>query len=551
MKWHGRPARESRYSATFDLCHKLSPPCYTSPVSVAGLEQTLRDLPRVGTLIKDRNYRQIWRFEHDNRAYYLKFYPRHGVRDRIRRLFRGSPAMAEFTRLQRLQSAKIPSPRAVAVLMGFKIDGRPGDALIIEAIEPSVQLDHYFTELELRAEPIPHRRELAQQICAIVSQLAQAHLGHEDLHLGNFLLRDGKLYLLDGYAVQLNGMTVSHLLHLGHSVSRFATRTDLLRGWREVGPSRPMPRRNPAAATHWRDALRRATRENAYFGRISHGGWFGSFFKLDKHPRRWSAASQLHVGREDWERELPKLIEQIDKDQLKFLKRGKSGDVLAGEIMLGGKALDVVIKRPRRRYWYRYINQIWRASRARREWFKAWKMIVRNVPTAWPLLYVEKRRFGYVTDALIVFERGPGPMLAWADLDAIPADQRDMLFHRTGRILRQIDRLGFGHFDAKATNWIVRPDDKRGPTPVMIDIDGIRQRRWVALGILRLLKSMKAENKHYSVADSLALCQGYSPQGGFRREDEGEDIEQELEGEPEHVETAEGSGKNGAAEEGR
>ena len=32
-------------------------------MSVAALEQTLRDLPKVGTLVKDRPYRQVWRFE--------------------------------------------------------------------------------------------------------------------------------------------------------------------------------------------------------------------------------------------------------------------------------------------------------------------------------------------------------------------------------------------------------------------------------------------------------------------------------------------------------
>jgi tRNA A-37 threonylcarbamoyl transferase component Bud32 len=506
-------------------------------VSVAGLEQTLRDLPRVGKLVKDRDYRQVWRFEHGDRAYFLKFYPRHGFRDRFRRFFRGSPALAEFTRLQRLQTAKVPAPRAIAVLMGYKIDGRAGDAVIMEAIEPSVPLDRYLNEMELRGEGIPDRRALARQIHDIVGKMAKARLGHEDLHLGNFLLREGKLYLLDGYAVRLDGMKVSHLLHLGHSVSRFATRTDLLRGWRAVGPARPMPRDNPAADVFWRDAFRRVTNDNAYFGRISQGDWSGSFFKLAKHPHRWSTASQLQIGVGDWERELPKLLEQIEKNELKFLKQGKSGDVLATDITVGGINLAVIIKRPRRRYWYRYVNQFWRGTRARREWAKAWKMIVRNVPTAWPLLYVEKSRHGYVSDGLIVFERVPGPMLAWADLDAIPTEQRDMLFRRAGRTLRQIERLGFSHFDAKATNWIVRPDEKLGPTPVMIDIDGIRQRRWIALGILRLLKSMKEENKQYSVADSLSLCQGYAPEGGVVREEE----------EEEDALTAEDSGENDRA----
>jgi tRNA A-37 threonylcarbamoyl transferase component Bud32 len=481
-------------------------------VSVAGLEHTLRDLARIGTLVKDRGYRQVWRFEHEGRAYYLKFYPRHGMRDRLRRLARGSPAMAEFVRLQRLQSAKIPSPQAVAVLMGFKIEGRGGDAVIIEAIEPAVPLDQYLNDLELRGEPVSNRGDLVRQIHVIVGTLAQSRLGHEDLHLGNFLLHEGKLYLLDAYAVRLGGMTVRHLMHLGNSVSRFATRTDLLRGWYELGTSRPIPRHNPEAEVYWRDAFRRVGRENAYFGRISLGDWSGSFFKRHKHPYRWSTASRLCVLREDWERELPRLLSLIERDELKAIKRSKSGDVLAADVTIGGATLAVIIKRARRRYWYRYINDIWRGTRARRAWFKSWLMIVRGLPTAWPLLYVERRRLGYITDGIIIYERVPGPMLARAELDAIPVRQRDELFRRVGRILRRIDRLGFAHFDAKAANWIVRPDEKLGPTPVMIDIDGIRQRRWTALGIRRLLKSMK-ENKQYSIADSLSLCLGYAPGG--------------------------------------
>jgi hypothetical protein len=189
-----------------------------------------------------------------------------------------------------------------------------------------------------------------------------------------------------------------------------------------------------------------------------------------------------------------------------------------------------VIKRPRRRYWYRYLNEIGRGARARRAWVKAWKMIARNVPSAWPLLLMERRRLGYVVDTLIVFERVPGATLAKADLDAIPPARRDMLFRRTGRLLRKIESLGFSHFDAKASNWIVMPDPKRGESPVLIDIDGVRQRRWVALGIQRLLKSLRS-HPQYTPADSLALCQGYAP--WTRMEQEREPWEGEAPAEPE------------------
>ena len=40
------------------------------------LEKTLRNLPEIGTLVKGREYRQVWRFPHDGKNFYLKFYPK-------------------------------------------------------------------------------------------------------------------------------------------------------------------------------------------------------------------------------------------------------------------------------------------------------------------------------------------------------------------------------------------------------------------------------------------------------------------------------------------
>jgi tRNA A-37 threonylcarbamoyl transferase component Bud32 len=126
------------------------------------------------------------------------------------------------------------------------------------------------------------------------------------------------------------------------------------------------------------------------------------------------------------------------------------------------------------------------------------------------MLLMEKRKFGYVTNAVLVCQRVAGPTLAQVDLDIFSATERENLFRRVGRILRQIEQFGFAHFDAKASNWIVQADPKLGPTPILIDVDGIRRRKWTALGIRRLLRSMK-EHPQYTPEDSLALCKGYAP----------------------------------------
>ena len=494
-------------------------------MSDAQLEELLRNLPRVGTLVKDRGYRQVWRFEHGGRAYFLKFYPYGGVRDRWRRRLRGSPAAREFVRLQMLQKAAVPAPRATALLRGLRLQDRKGDAVILQAIEPSVQLDLHLNGLALRGERAPDHLAIAAQVRALLLTLGRANLGHGDLHLGNFLLGDGKVFLIDAIAVRPGGLRTRDILQLGHSVSRFATRTDLLRGWFELSGGDRLPDRNPVAVRRFAAFVQKAAGPNRYFGRLGEAdGWGGPCFKQAKYPRRWSAASQMEFTDADWRGAWATLRGQIEADALEVLKRTASGDVLAGDLVLGTRRLPVIVKRPRRKYWYRWVNEIGRGSRARRAWFTSWEMVARNVPVAWPLLLMERRTLGYVTDALVVFERVPGQTLFHADLDAMPPADRDAIFRRTGRALRTIERHGFAHLDAKSTNFIVTADEKLGPTPVMVDMDGIRRRgHAVGAGIERLLRAMR-RHAQYTPADSLALCQGYAPYAPMQQERTPEEI---------------------------
>jgi hypothetical protein len=85
-------------------------------------------------------------------------------------------------------------------------------------------------------------------------------------------------------------------------------------------------------------------------------------------PTGWSSASTLQLSAKDWESAFPKLLQQMNADTLNVIKRSPSGDVLSGEVVLNGRPLPVVIKRPRRKYWDRFITEIWRGSRPRRAW---------------------------------------------------------------------------------------------------------------------------------------------------------------------------------------
>ena len=506
------------------LLRKLREPDYTPSVATAAeLEKLLRELPKVGTLVKERPYRQIWRFEWQGKGYYLKFYPRQG--SRLKRLVRGSPAWREFVRLQMMQKKKVAAPRVVSHLSGYSIDGVKGDAVILEEIEPSVQLDRYLNDLALRGETIDprERRGLGQGVLELVHKLGLEGMGHSDLHLGNILRADdGKLYLLDGYAVRTGGMRMRDVQLLAYSVGRWATRSEMVRGWDLLmggaGRRNPPPaRKNPMRRRQYRKFIESTARENRYFGELTAGEWRGHFYKHCKFPRRWSRVSQMDVCRADWEREWPNFLARIEGDQLEIIKRSASGDVLAGQVALGGRPVDVIVKRPRRSKWYRYITEIGRGGRSARAWRKSWSLVVRDIPTAWPMLVMERRVLGYAVDSVIIFERVGGRQLADVDLDGMaPAARRD-LFRRLGRTLRELESKGLNQYDSKATNWIIVDDAKLGPVPVIVDVDGIRRVAPSLWPIERLLRSMR-EHPQYTAEDSRELCLGYAPFARLVRE---------------------------------
>jgi hypothetical protein len=309
---------------------------------------------------------------------------------------------------------------------------------------------------------------------------------------------------------------MNHVFLLGHSAARFATLTELYRGWSVLNPDAPWPRTNPLSRSLWRRLVRSSRGDNDEFGVVRSGLWIGHFTSSPRFAVPWSIASRLHVSRKDWEAVWPTLMAQIESEQLETIKRDASGDIFAGEVVLAGRPVPIFVKRPRRRFLYRYIVDLFRPARAMRTWIKAWKLIARNLPCEFPLLIMSRRTLGYTTDSLIIFERVPGTMLNQVDLDEMRSTQREMLFRRAGRTLRAIERGGLAHYDSKSVNWIVYEDALLGPLPVMIDLDGIR---WltsglVAWGIHRLLRAMK-QHPQYTPADSLALCQGYAPHSGL------------------------------------
>jgi hypothetical protein len=220
----------------------------------------------------------------------------------------------------------------------------------------------------------------------------------------------------------------------------------------------------------------------------------------------------MDISEQDWQTAWPLLLKQIESDQLEVIKRSSSGDVLAGEVILAGRPIPIVVKRPKRKFWYRYFNEIGRGSRPRRAWKKAWQLVIRNIPTAWPMLMMEKRTLGYVTDAMVIFERIEGQTLSSPKIRAHAPDSYHTLLFRVGRLLRRLEDAGLFLYDSKAENWIIHEDPKLGLMPIIIDVDGVRSISQGG-GIDRLQRSLR-QLPSFTQSDAQIIFAGYSPGSG-------------------------------------
>lgn len=465
---------------------------YNAPVTPQEIERRLANLSTEGTRVTPAYLhfpgREVWRIDLGGKPYHVHFYPR----EKQSRLSGGGVAMREFVALQKLQQAKVPAPRVIANLSGFRLDALIGDATIVEPLDGAAPAADALSVATPR-----HHYRIATALAAVVDGARRAKLTGLSLDalavkpdgtafVGEaLLLKEAIATVAEALLVKAGGVTVAGALAAAAAMPQAVTRTDRLRLWRALAPQTRPPRLPVGVAD--REPERR----------LQLDGWHVAF-------------DPGAMEEKDARREFPRLLELVAADQLEILKREANGDVLAGEVVLAGRPVPVVVKRPRRKRVGRGLLEVGRFAKARRTWIKAWKLAARGIDAERPLLLAEKKVGPYVRDALLVFTRVPGVVLAKADLDAMTPRHRDGLFHRIGAVLRRLDDLGFAHFDAKSWNWIVTTDSNGVPRPVMIDVDGVRHYRWRAFGVRRFARSLK-EHPQHTPADLDAAARGYAP----------------------------------------
>jgi tRNA A-37 threonylcarbamoyl transferase component Bud32 len=142
----------------------------------------------------------------------------------------------------------------------------------------------------------------------------------------------------------------------------------------------------------------------------------------------------------------------------RLLKQGRASTV--------GLAGHRVVKRYnlRRRKLENLVKDVFRRSKARKAFRKAYHLELAGVPTARPIATADRRRAGVLLRCYLVMEAIPGAV----DLGHWPGDPRHAARSAAGLIAR-LHNEGFSHRDLKESNLVFDANGKL----FLIDLDGL------------------------------------------------------------------------------
>jgi tRNA A-37 threonylcarbamoyl transferase component Bud32 len=425
------------------------------------------------TLVKQNLQREIYRVELPPGNVYLKVCRVNTPRAWLRELFRPAKARLEFENALLLAAQGIASIRPLA--WGSACRFWPADSyLLTEAAENCVPLQDWLGSRTLTPT---ERRELARVLAQFFAQLHNAGVIHPDPHPGNLLLESlepqcFRLRLIDLHAIHFSKSLSwtdcqDNLVLLNRFFQLRATRTDRLRFWRTYVCHRTQPiteadrkaRQLEYATTQsnlrfWATRKKRYTGRNREFMPIHGRGVAG--FTLRVFP---AEARDYCLA---------------DPDRLftdpcaRILKDSRTSTVVERTLETSTGAITIVAKRFRTRSLLEQLKNRVRASPALRSWIAGHALFDRDLPTARPLLMLERRRLLGPAEGYVVFEKVPQACELQEWLRQFP-ETIPHLADKLGRLIRVLHDRQVSHRDLKAPNLLLSGSNAE---PVLIDLVG-------------------------------------------------------------------------------
>jgi tRNA A-37 threonylcarbamoyl transferase component Bud32 len=462
--------------------------------------ETLRVTPR----------RRVFRIEGKPRLV-VKHYVHRTLTKRLRMLFKGTPAMREWSRLEQARRVGLPVPQPYGYAQDRKIFPRQS-VLVMEHIEGTIEVKKY---LYGHPQTVPNNRwRVIHALAVLLRRAHDAGVRQRDLHLGNFLVRVGavdlEIFLIDMAAVKFGASLTARMRWQDLAVLRggtfAASATDALRFFRGylAAPGKLSAdgrtlawQLERAGWAHrlslWRKRTKRPLANNRDFVRIDRKGFKG------------------FAWREEWAQK----IDLFTQGPASLLARANvvkdSRTTTVGMITVAGK--DVFLKRYNCQGLGYMIKNAFRSSRAKRVWKLSHNCRLRGVPVALPLAYLERRQGRKLVDSYLMTAavRGPNLKELLAATWSTPRTKREWM----GALARQMRRMhdrGMSHRDLKAENLIAQRSDQGQWKFYIVDFDGLRSRsvswRRRLKNIARLARDC-ASNAEITAADQVRFLKCY------------------------------------------
>lgn len=358
----------------------------------------------------------------------------------------------------------------------------------------------FSTDGELHADKRT-RREIIALLAALLREMHDNGIYHQDLHPGNFLVEKeaaGKrsIYLLDLHRASVcRSLSLKKRIDSLTQFNMFATIAHsnserLLFFNSYFGKDKPWQkdkRRLIEAINRktlkgrwrlWRSRQTRCVNSNKYFMRLSFAGLRG------------------FARRGEWKGEMAALL--LESPSLRgdgmLLKESRSKEIWERRVALHGEEKTLIVKHYKKKRGWKAFRYIFRSSQSLRSWKGAFALSIRNLKTVRSIAALEKRLpFHRLGDAYFIAEKIPGVENLIAYAAGNSGDIRP-LATALALFMRRVHQRGIYHGDMKATNVLVRKNSDGTFTFFLTDLDHVGaklglSRREVVRNFFQLNKS--------------------------------------------------------------
>lgn len=400
-----------------------------------------------------------------------------------RELLRPAKARLEFENALLLRELGLPAIEPVA--WGSAPGWWPGSSTLVTKAHLGRS---FLIELEEPALTPVRRRQYTVALARFLARLHDAGVAHPDPHPGNFLVHqthtgEPAFVLTDLHAIRFGPpltwpQSRENLTLLNRFFQLRATRSDRLRFWRTYHAERRTL--SGDTDTQARELERVTAASNYRFWANRTGRYTGNNreFQRIRGPRG-SGVTGFAV------RDFPK---EIIRDWLadpaavfatpgvRMLKDSRTSTVAEWTIDTPTGPRDIIYKRFRVKSRAGLLKNLLRPSPGLRSWLAGHGLRDRDLPTARPLVFLQRRRGGFPAETYIAFEKLTEAVELTPDL-CVDRVRTLAVVEKLGRLIRTMHDRQVSHRDLKAANILLQGTECE---PVLLDLVGVVMGRTVS-----------------------------------------------------------------------